>query len=72
MKKKDIERSGSLYIRWGRTECPGNGTEMVYRGYTAGRHPVQGGGTSILCLPEKPTWARYDDSSNSYRDFEYR
>ena len=67
--KKDTEGSRSLYIRWGRTECPGNGTEMVYRGYTAGRHYTKGGGTSTLCLPEKPTWARYDDSSNSYRGY---
>ena len=47
MKKKDIERSVSLYIRRGRTECPGNGTEMVYRGYTAGRHLYKAAGQAF-------------------------
>lgn len=57
----------SIYVRWGRTECPGDGSEMVYRGFTAGRHYTSGGGTSILCLPEKPTWNAYNDGHDSYR-----
>lgn len=39
----------------------------IILGFTAGRHHLQGGGTSILCLPEEPTWARYSDGADSYR-----
>ena len=36
-------------------------------GYSAGRHYLEGGGTNLLCLPEKPNWNRYSDSADSYR-----
>ncbi|XP_045176899.2 short-chain collagen C4-like [Mercenaria mercenaria] len=58
--------SGSVYTRWGRTSCDGNGTEKVYSGYTSGNpYELAGGAASYLCLPEKPTWAKYvDDLQN--------
>ena len=44
---------------------------MVFRtsGYTAGCHSTQGGGSNILCLPEEPTWGRFDDTLNLYRGY---
>ncbi|WAR23002.1 hypothetical protein MAR_036671 [Mya arenaria] len=53
---------GSLYIRWGRSSCPAN-TELVYHGFTAGKkYNAYGGGTNEQCLPNEPTWGRYDDA----------
>ncbi|KAK3577114.1 hypothetical protein CHS0354_037148 [Potamilus streckersoni] len=55
---------GMTYIRWGRTVCPGNGTDLVYRGYMAGSAFNQtGNGPTNLCLPEDPTWAKYEDGT---------
>ena len=45
------------YIRWGRTTCPGNGSESVYDGFAAGSHYThKGGASSMLCLPKDPDW----------------
>lgn len=35
-KTVSIDGVGATYVRWGRTTCPGNGSELVYEGYTAG------------------------------------
>ncbi|KAJ8306888.1 hypothetical protein KUTeg_014972 [Tegillarca granosa] len=60
------------YIRWGRTTCPGNGTELMYSdtdtirlyvaGYTAGNLFNSGGASNYLCLPKNPDWAKFQDS----------
>ncbi|WAQ96370.1 hypothetical protein MAR_029060 [Mya arenaria] len=58
--------SGTVYIRWGRTSCPGNGTELVYDGYAGGSHySVTGGAADVLCLPNDPLWDVYEDSTQS-------
>ena len=45
------------YIRWGRTTCPGNGSESVYDGFAGGSHySHKGGASSMLCLPKDPVW----------------
>lgn len=44
---------------------------MVYRGYIGGGHVHKGGAANILCLPQNPTWANYDISSNSHRGYIY-
>ncbi|XP_053374035.1 uncharacterized protein LOC123532550 [Mercenaria mercenaria] len=54
--KKSFSGTGNTYVRWGRTECPGNGTEMVYKGYAA---------SNYLCLPEEPVWGVYEDSEQT-------
>ncbi|KAK3577112.1 hypothetical protein CHS0354_037145 [Potamilus streckersoni] len=57
--------SGMTYVRWGRTVCPGNGTELIYKGYMAGtEHRQSGNGPNNLCLPEDPTWAKYQDGTS--------
>ncbi|KAL4223287.1 hypothetical protein ACF0H5_016758 [Mactra antiquata] len=66
--KKEIQAlksagSGSTYTRWGRTTCPGNGTERVYEGYMGGStYTNTGGGTNYLCLSSDPQWDHYDET----------
>lgn len=61
----------SVFVRWGKAVCPGNGTELVYKGYIGGGHYVSGSGANIICLPEKPTWGKYDDLKNTHRGYIY-
>ena len=47
----------TTYTRWGRTICPRNGSEPVYKGYAGGSsHVHQGAAVSMLCLPDSPDW----------------
>lgn len=58
--------AGTTYIRWGRTTCPGNGSDIVYKGFTAGSHySSKGAATTYLCLPEEPIWNAYDDTEQT-------
>ncbi|XP_060556843.1 uncharacterized protein LOC132717399 [Ruditapes philippinarum] len=58
---------GSVYIRWGKKSCP-NTTEMVYHGYTAGKHyKHKGSGANNICLPSDPTWLNYVDGIQNLR-----
>ncbi|VDI51361.1 Hypothetical predicted protein [Mytilus galloprovincialis] len=46
---------GSVYVRWGRKECPNNSTEMVYSGIGAGGHFTNSGRpTNQVCVPHDP------------------
>lgn len=61
---------GSLYTRWGRKSCPGNGTTLVYSGYMAGMYNDKvghgpGAGANYLCLADQPTWDYYSETSNN-------
>ncbi|XP_060555942.1 short-chain collagen C4-like isoform X2 [Ruditapes philippinarum] len=52
---------GSTYVRWGRTTCPGN-TTVIYKGFMGGNvYTDNGGPANYLCLPDDPTWAKYQD-----------
>ncbi|XP_060603880.1 short-chain collagen C4-like [Ruditapes philippinarum] len=66
--KKQISRNGVTYVRWGRNSCPLD-NELVYTGYTAGKHyDGDGSGSTNLCLPKHPTWGRYVDGNyHGYR-----
>ena len=56
---------GTVYTRWGRTACPGNGSAVVYSGYAAGGHYSHTGASpNMLCLPQDPVWGKYVDSDN--------
>ncbi|XP_071139150.1 uncharacterized protein [Mytilus edulis] len=47
--------SGSVYIRWGRRDCPTNSTEIVYTGIAAGGHySNQGRAANPVCVPHDP------------------
>ncbi|XP_052793271.1 short-chain collagen C4-like [Mya arenaria] len=65
--------TGFTYVRWGRTTCPGNGSELLYAGYMAGLYFVPptttqnqeaGRGGNYLCLPYNPSWNYYSDKEN--------
>ncbi|XP_052790063.1 short-chain collagen C4-like [Mya arenaria] len=57
---------GAVYVRWGRTTCPTNGTDLVYTGYTAGNSYNQGGAAEYLCRTSEPIWSVYDDTAQRY------
>ncbi|XP_052788001.1 uncharacterized protein LOC128224290 [Mya arenaria] len=57
---------GAVYVRWGRTTCPANGTDLVYTGYTAGNLYSQNGAADYLCLTSEPIWGVYDDTLHTY------
>ncbi|XP_062592512.1 short-chain collagen C4-like [Saccostrea cucullata] len=50
------QKSGSIYIRWGKHSCPKlNGTELVYEGTAGGSYYTEtGNGANTLCLPHDP------------------
>ena len=59
----------TIYTRWGRTTCPGNGSEAVYDGSAGGSHySHKGGASSMLCLPKDPDWdaGKYSDTTNTH------
>ncbi|XP_052083711.1 short-chain collagen C4-like [Mytilus californianus] len=50
-----LDPSGSIYVRWGRKECPTNTTEIVYTGIAAGGHYTNSGRPSNpVCVPHDP------------------
>ena len=58
----ETKSSGTTYVRWGRTTCPGNGSDIVYSGYAGGPfYNHTGAAVSMLCLPMDPDWAQYSD-----------
>ena len=66
MKANSKSQGGSTYVRWGRTSCPGNGTEQVYSGYTAGSYfSHRGAAANYLCLSPVAQWAKYTDAVDS-------
>ncbi|XP_052217252.1 uncharacterized protein LOC127835052 [Dreissena polymorpha] len=63
---------GGTYVRWGRTSCPGNGTETVYKGYVGGSYYThKGAAANFLCLPETPEWGHYNDETVNDSAFVY-
>ncbi|XP_060074565.1 short-chain collagen C4-like [Ylistrum balloti] len=53
---------GTIYIRWGRKDCNGNGTELVYSGFAGGSFYTHSGAASdYICLPPDPTWGPHKD-----------
>ncbi|CAC5367052.1 unnamed protein product [Mytilus coruscus] len=61
----NVENSGETYIRWGKTSCPKE-SNLVYKGYAAGKHYNMGGsGSNLLCLPKNPEWKDYKEGENA-------
>ncbi|XP_071139149.1 short-chain collagen C4-like [Mytilus edulis] len=55
---------GSVYVRWGRKECPNNSTEMVYSGIGAGGHYTNPGRpTNQVCVPHDPDLGKVSHGS---------
>ena len=64
----------ATYTRWGRTTCPGNGSESVYDGFAGGSHYThKGGASSMLCLPKDPDWeaGKTSDKADTYAGLIY-
>ena len=54
---QDMITNGAIYERWGRTECPPGGAELVYNGVTAsGWWDATGNGGDYLCMPLDPNY----------------
>ena len=59
-------KSGSTYVRWGRTNCSGNGTELVYSGYAAGSDKTdKGAAANYICLSPDPLWGHYTNAKDA-------
>ena len=57
---------GSTYVRWGRKNCPVNGTKIVYSGYAGGSiYSDTGPAANYICLSPNPTWEHYTDPVDS-------
>ena len=64
---RKVKTSGTTYVRWGRTTCPGNGSEVIYSGYAGGSHKNHtGAAVSMLCLPTDPDWELYKDTEEDW------
>ncbi|EDO46671.1 predicted protein, partial [Nematostella vectensis] len=60
------DKGGAVYTRWGRADCPGTGTKLVYTGFVAGSATKRsGGGSDYLCMPYQPFYARAPNLANS-------
>ncbi|XP_078339787.1 short-chain collagen C4-like [Crassostrea virginica] len=47
--------AGGVFVRWGRKECPGNNTELIYSGYAGGSWwDHTGSAAEFVCLPPDP------------------
>ena len=67
-----LTHRGTTYIRWGRTNCPGNGSDLVYQGFAGGSwFEHTGSASSMLCLPGEPEWAKFDDDDQRYTGYIY-
>ncbi|XP_060567430.1 uncharacterized protein LOC132726177 [Ruditapes philippinarum] len=70
-KIEKVPKSGSTYVRWGRTTCRGDSKE-VYNGYAAGSHHAEpGGAANALCLTKSPKWGQYTSTVESGGAFIY-
>ncbi|XP_052081229.1 short-chain collagen C4-like [Mytilus californianus] len=53
--------SGAVYTRWGRKDCPLNGTQLIYSGTVGGGYYNKAGGPSdYICLPHDPNFIKSD------------
>ena len=58
-------RFGSVYVRWGRKQCP-NQAEMIYTGQMAGpSHSSSGSGANPLCLVANPVFGDHNDKDQN-------
>ncbi|XP_069112544.1 short-chain collagen C4-like [Argopecten irradians] len=55
--ESSAEKRGVVYVRWGRKDCKGNGTELVYSGFAGGSYYGHtGAAAEYVCLPPEPMW----------------
>nr|XP_034307207.1 uncharacterized protein LOC105338948 [Crassostrea gigas] len=47
--------AGGIFVRWGRKDCPGNNTELIYSGFAGGSwYDHTGAAAEFVCLPRDP------------------
>ncbi|VDH93743.1 Hypothetical predicted protein [Mytilus galloprovincialis] len=70
---RHLKFAGSVYTRWGRKDCSGNETELVYTGIAGGAwYDYSGSAVITLCLPHNPDVINEDLKKNPfYKDFLY-
>ena len=55
----EIVSGGAVYVRWGRTQCPSTGAELLYSGRAGGGHYSHiGGFYEYVCMPNNPDYGR--------------
>ncbi|XP_052707913.1 short-chain collagen C4-like [Crassostrea angulata] len=65
-----LDNTGSLFTRWGRSDCPTTAT-LIYKGYTGGSlYTHKGAASNYLCLPENPQWGTRS-LNNNFKAFVY-
>ncbi|XP_078340471.1 short-chain collagen C4-like [Crassostrea virginica] len=53
--KIPTQMSGGIFVRWGRKDCLGNHTELIYSGYAGGSwYDHAGAAAEFVCLPPDP------------------
>uniref|UniRef100_A0A8W8M0W1 Short-chain collagen C4 n=1 Tax=Magallana gigas TaxID=29159 RepID=A0A8W8M0W1_MAGGI len=58
---------GGIFVRWGRKDCPGNNTELVYSGFAGGSYYSHTGATAeFVCLPRDPDLTTKFSSGYAY------
>ncbi|XP_069109606.1 short-chain collagen C4-like, partial [Argopecten irradians] len=64
--------TATTYIRWGREDCSGNTTDLVYSGYVGGSHyNHNGAAVDFVCLPKDPSWGPKADVTVHAGSFMY-
>ncbi|KAL5021524.1 hypothetical protein ScPMuIL_000679 [Solemya velum] len=64
---KIVNGGGVTFVRWGRTICPENETELVYHGIVAGpKYSDKGGGSEYICLAMPVGPYAYDDAIHEW------
>ncbi|XP_078339788.1 short-chain collagen C4-like isoform X2 [Crassostrea virginica] len=59
--------AGGTFVRWGRKECPGNNTELVYSGFAGGSwFDHTGAAAEFVCLPPDPDLTTKYTSSGAF------
>uniref|UniRef100_K1QIP4 Short-chain collagen C4 n=1 Tax=Magallana gigas TaxID=29159 RepID=K1QIP4_MAGGI len=60
-------KAGAIYVRWGRTDCPGSNTELVYSGFAGGSYCHHAGAAAeFVCLPRDPDLTTKFSSSMAF------
>ncbi|XP_033759381.1 uncharacterized protein LOC117341630 [Pecten maximus] len=55
-------KGAAVFTRWGRKDCSGNTTSLVYTGYAGGSmYTDTGAAAEYLCMPSDPIWGPHKD-----------
>lgn len=67
VKPWNTSNGGTVYVRWGRRECP-DSAQLVYDGITSGGgYAEKGDGGNYICLPHEPIYDVTESSAHGNR-----